>query len=243
MLLATTQGRLATGKKVNTALDNPTNFFTAQASMTAPATSATCSTASATACRCCRPPTPASPRCRSWSIPPSRSPTRCCRRPPVIRLRLPRPADGAGRWAFTATDLTDGGHQSLSGETLSLSPPLAPRRHHHLSAVPKRQLDHAFNAALTPRQSDMDGIISTNGSITLTSTNDNASQTSHDRWRSRPTPSRSRHRYGDVHGRLPTPVADPVSQATRATWSASTTRSLRRSPPRRRTRPSTASTC
>src|SRR5262245_2852346 len=30
-LLATTQNRLATGKKVNTALDNPTNFFTAQA--------------------------------------------------------------------------------------------------------------------------------------------------------------------------------------------------------------------
>src|SRR6202048_3899733 len=28
-LLATTQSRLATGKKVNTALDNPTNFFTA----------------------------------------------------------------------------------------------------------------------------------------------------------------------------------------------------------------------
>ena len=29
-LLATTQNRLATGKKVNTALDNPTNYFTAQ---------------------------------------------------------------------------------------------------------------------------------------------------------------------------------------------------------------------
>ncbi|MCA6099112.1 MULTISPECIES: flagellin N-terminal helical domain-containing protein [Bradyrhizobium] len=29
-LLSTTQNRLATGKKVNTALDNPTNFFTAQ---------------------------------------------------------------------------------------------------------------------------------------------------------------------------------------------------------------------
>ena len=80
-LLATTQGRLATGKKVNSALDNPTNFFTAPASIPAPATSATCSTASATACRSCRPPTPASPRCPSWSIPPSRSPTRCCRRP------------------------------------------------------------------------------------------------------------------------------------------------------------------
>src|ERR1700692_1974383 len=29
-LLSTTQGRLATGNKVNSALDNPTNFFTAQ---------------------------------------------------------------------------------------------------------------------------------------------------------------------------------------------------------------------
>src|SRR6266853_2106825 len=29
-LLSTTQGRLASGKKVNTALDNPTNYFTAQ---------------------------------------------------------------------------------------------------------------------------------------------------------------------------------------------------------------------
>ena len=28
-MLATTQNRLATGKKVNTALDNPTNYFTA----------------------------------------------------------------------------------------------------------------------------------------------------------------------------------------------------------------------
>ena len=29
-LLSTTQGRLSSGKKVNSALDNPTNFFTAQ---------------------------------------------------------------------------------------------------------------------------------------------------------------------------------------------------------------------
>src|SRR6202166_3525158 len=29
-LLSTTQGRLATGKKVNSALDNPSNFFTSQ---------------------------------------------------------------------------------------------------------------------------------------------------------------------------------------------------------------------
>ncbi len=30
-LLSTTQNRLATGKKVNSALDNPTNFFTSSA--------------------------------------------------------------------------------------------------------------------------------------------------------------------------------------------------------------------
>ena len=48
-------------------------------SMHAPVTSTVSSTVSATACRCCRPPTPASPRCRSWSIPRSRSPTRPCR--------------------------------------------------------------------------------------------------------------------------------------------------------------------
>ena len=30
-LMATTQNRLATGKKVNSALDNPTNFFTSSA--------------------------------------------------------------------------------------------------------------------------------------------------------------------------------------------------------------------
>ncbi|MDR3466051.1 MAG: flagellar protein, partial [Xanthobacteraceae bacterium] len=29
-LLATTQNQLATGQKVNSALDNPTNYFTAQ---------------------------------------------------------------------------------------------------------------------------------------------------------------------------------------------------------------------
>ena len=74
-----------------------------RASTTAPATSTICSTASATACRFCRPPTPASPRCRSWSIPPSRSPTRCCRRPPVIRLKSTVDVVGTGAGTGTAT--------------------------------------------------------------------------------------------------------------------------------------------
>src|SRR5258706_228347 len=38
-LLATTQNRLSTGKKVNTALDNPTNYFTAAAPANPPTTS------------------------------------------------------------------------------------------------------------------------------------------------------------------------------------------------------------
>ena len=68
-------------------------------SIAAPATSTIFSTASATACRSCRPPTPASPRCRSWSTPPSRSPTRRCRprsatRPSRRSLRRDRRRNG-----------------------------------------------------------------------------------------------------------------------------------------------------
>ena len=43
-LMDATQERLATGKKVNSALDNPTNFFTAGPSTDALRTSAPCST-------------------------------------------------------------------------------------------------------------------------------------------------------------------------------------------------------
>jgi len=58
-LLATTQNDLATGKKVNSALDNPTNYFTAASLDSRAGDISTCSMPSATASRCCRPPIPA----------------------------------------------------------------------------------------------------------------------------------------------------------------------------------------
>jgi len=66
--LATTQIRLSTGKKVNTALDDPTNFFTAQGLDSRqrhqqPARRHEQRRA------VLQLPTPASPRCRSCSIP------------------------------------------------------------------------------------------------------------------------------------------------------------------------------
>ena len=64
-LLATTQSRLSTGKKVNSALDNPTNYFTA-ASLDSRASDINKPAGWHRQRRAgaCRLPTPASPRCR-----------------------------------------------------------------------------------------------------------------------------------------------------------------------------------
>ena len=78
-LLATTQNRLPRARRSTRPSITPPTSSPRSRSMRAPVTSTISSTVSATACRCCRPPTPASPRCRSWSTPPSRSPTRRCR--------------------------------------------------------------------------------------------------------------------------------------------------------------------
>jgi flagellin len=84
-LLATTQNRLSTGKKVNTALDNPTNYFTAAGLDNRASDISNLLDGIGNGVQVLQAPIPASPRYRSWSIPPSRSPTRCYKRPPVIR--------------------------------------------------------------------------------------------------------------------------------------------------------------
>ncbi len=87
--LTTTQEALATGKKVNSAADNPSSYFTSQSLTRPPIRSARCSTRSARARRpSTKPPTdsPASPACCS----------RRCRR----RNRRSPPA---GRWRRRTT--------------------------------------------------------------------------------------------------------------------------------------------
>ena len=97
------------------------------ASMPAPATSATCSTASATACRSCRPPTPASPRCQSWSIPPSRSPTRRCSSPRATARRPALQFTGAGdRRCGHGKCCRRPNQGELTGSVFTFTTPLAP---------------------------------------------------------------------------------------------------------------------
>ena len=61
-LMGTTQNRLATGKKVNSALDNPTNFFTSPSLQSRAGDLQTSSTRCRTASRRWKRPTTASPR-------------------------------------------------------------------------------------------------------------------------------------------------------------------------------------
>ena len=95
-LLATTQNRLVHRQEGQLGARQSDQLLHRSRLDAAPVTSTTCSTASATACRSCRLPTPASPRCRSWSIPRSRSPTRRCRpgsaTPPSRTFPRPSPA-------------------------------------------------------------------------------------------------------------------------------------------------------
>ena len=79
-LITATQSKLSTGKRVNTALDNPINYFTSQGLQNRASDFGNLldidvdrlSTPS-------RPPTTASPRSPSWCSPPRRSPPRRCR--------------------------------------------------------------------------------------------------------------------------------------------------------------------
>jgi flagellin len=228
-LLATTQGRLASGKKVNTALDNPTNFFTAQGLdnrasdinnlldsigngvqvLQAANTGITSlqklvDTAKSIANQVLQAPTGFTTKASATSLAPTGA----------LALGV----------AGTAADLTNGGTNSLNGKTFVFTPATGPATTITVSSTVAagnvNSLD-SFNTALTTAGLGLTASLASNGSITLTSTNDNASQTlttgataaanniaiSGTDTASLVTPT------GGVAGQ---PVADPVSQAARA---------------------------
>ena len=182
-LLATTQGRLATGKKVNSALDNPTNFFTAagldnrasdisnlldsigngvqvlQAANTGiTSLSKLVDTAKSIANQVLQQPSGYSVKASATSLAPT----------------------GAGALGVvgTATDLTVAGTNSLNGLTFVFTPAAGAATTITLgTGAGKVNSIDAFNAALTSAGLGLTASFATNGSITLTSTNDNASQT------------------------------------------------------------------
>src|SRR6266581_3294244 len=146
-LLSTTQSRLATGNKVNSALDNPTNFFTSQQKLV--------DTAKSIANQVLQAPTGYSAKASATSLAPT-----------------------AGTEG-TAVDLTKAGTNSLQAKTFIFTPATGAATTITISNVVAagnvNSID-AFNAALTSAGLGLSASLASDGSITLTSTNENASQ-------------------------------------------------------------------
>ncbi len=184
-LLSTTQNALATGNKVNSALDNPTNFFTAQGLdnrasdinnlldsigngvqvLQAANTGLTSlqklvDTAKSIANQVLQAPTGYTTKASATSLAPT----------------------GAGVLAVAGTtaDLTNAGTNSLNGKTFIFTAASGTATTITVSSTVAagnvNSID-SFNAALTSAGLGLTASLASDGSITLTSTNDNASQT------------------------------------------------------------------
>src|SRR4051794_23497320 len=183
-LLATTQNRLSTGKKVNTALDNPTNFFTAQGLdnrasdinnlldsigngvqvLQAANTGITSlqklvDTAKSIANQVLQAPAGYSAKASATSVAPT----------------------GAGALSAvgTAADITNAGTNSLNGKTYVFTPAAGAATTITVSSTVAagnvNSID-AFNTALSTAGIALTASLASDGSIGFTSTNDNASQ-------------------------------------------------------------------
>jgi flagellin-like hook-associated protein FlgL len=185
-LLSTTQNRLASGKKVNTALDNPTNFFTAQGLdnrasdinnlldaigngvqvLQAANTGLTSlqklvDTAKSIASQVLQTTTGYTQKASATSLAPT--------------------GVGALGVIGTAADLTNGGTNSLAspaGKTFIFTPASGTTTTITLgTGAGQVNSIAAFNAALSSAGIGLTATFASDGSVTLTSVNDNASQT------------------------------------------------------------------
>jgi flagellin len=183
-LLATTQNNLATGNKVNSALDNPTSYFTAQslnnrasdinnlldgigngvqvlqaANTGITSLQSLVDTAKSIANQVLQTTVGYSIKASATTAAPTGA----------------GPLSGIG----TAADLTVGGTNSLQGETLVFTPATGSALTLTLSNVAGagkvNSLD-SINAALSTAGVGLTASLNTNGSLTFTSSNDNASQ-------------------------------------------------------------------
>ena len=184
-LLATTQIRLSTGKKVNTALDDPTNFFTAQgldsrasdisnlldgmsngvqvlqaANAGITSLQKLVDAAKSVATQVLQAPVGYSVKASATSLAPT----------------------GAGPLGVvgTAADITNAGTNSLQSKTFIFTPAVGAATTITISNVVAagnvNSID-AFNTALAAAGLGLTASLASDGSIGLTSTNDNASQT------------------------------------------------------------------
>ncbi len=227
-LLATTQGRLATGKKVNSALDNPTNFFTAsgldarasdisnlldsigngvqvlQAANTGiTSLSKLVDTAKSIANQVLQQPTGYTSLAN-------------------VSIAAPTGAGALGV-AGTATDLTNAGTNSLNGKTLIFKTSATATTTLTISstvAAGNVNSITSLNSALSAAGIQLNASLNANGSLTFTSSNNAASQTI-TATGTYAAPAAGSSTSVDVSGTatfgaVTAAVADPVSQATRS---------------------------
>src|SRR5262245_29897243 len=228
-LLATTQGRLATGKKVNSALDNPTNFFTAagldarasdisnlldsigngvqvlQAANTGiTSLSKLVDTAKSIANQVLQQPSGYTSRSTFTSNAPT----------------------GAGPLAVpgTATDLTNAGTNSLQGQSLAFKTASGTTTLtvSNLAGATNFNTITGLNTLLSANGIELTASLNANGSLTFTSSNNAASQTITNTGTYAAPPAGSSTSV-DISGgaaftggTVVASVADAVSQATRA---------------------------
>ena len=228
-LLSQTQTRLASGKKVNSALDNPTNFFTAagldarasdisnlldsigngvqvlQAANTGiTSLSKLVDTAKSIANQVLQQPSGYSSKATFTSAAPT--------------------GGGALSVAGTATDLTVGGTNSLGGQAIKFDTAAGTTTITLGSAANQVNTITGLNSALSAAGIQLTASINANGSLTFTSSNDAASQviTNGAAYVAPPATASSSVNIDTTSGAAFTAgtivaaVADPVSQATRA---------------------------
>jgi flagellin-like hook-associated protein FlgL len=217
-LLATTQNALATGNKVNSALDNPTNFFTAQGLnnrasdinnlldsigngvqvLQAANTGITSlqklvDTAKSIANQVLQAPTGY-----------------------TTKANVTTTVGAVG----SATDLTTGGTTSLQGKTVIFTPATGAATTLTISNVVAAGNVNsltALNTAISAAGIGITASISSGGFLTFTSTNDNASQTiTTSGGAAANNVQITGTTVATITASSGTPVADPVSQATRA---------------------------
>jgi flagellin len=228
-LLSTTQNRLASGKKVNSALDNPTNFFTAQGLdnrasdinnlldavgngvqvLQAANTGLTSleklvDTAKSIASQVLQTTTGYSVKASATSTAPTGT----------------APLGVSG----TITDLTNAGTNSLQGKNFVFTPATGPATTITISnAVAAGNVNSTagFNAALTAAGLGLTASLASDGSITFTSDNDHGSQTLTTGTTAAPnniaiSGTDTAALVTPAGGTAGAPIADPNSQSTRA---------------------------
>jgi flagellin len=184
-LLSTTQNRLATGNKVNSALDNPTNFFTAQGLNNRASDISNLLDSIGNGVQVLQAANTGITSLQKLVDSAKSIANQVLQAPAGFSVKASATTaapTGAGALAVagTAADLTNAGTNSLNGKTFVFTPAVGAATTITVSSTVAtgnvNSID-AFNAALSSAGIGLTASLASDGSIGFVSTNDNASQT------------------------------------------------------------------